>query len=313
MTPRTAVRGGLPDKLDGMNVIEVSGLRYRYGEFAAVAGIDFAVREGEIFALLGTNGAGKTTTLELVEGFRSPATGQVRVFGKDPVRDRAELSARTGVMLQSSGLIGELTVTETLALWRGLTSRVDDIPRLVSTVDLASRADVPVEKLSGGERRRLDFALAIWGRPALVILDEPTTGLDPESRQRLWRTVAGLRESGSTILLTTHYLEEAQALADRVAIMHEGRIQVSGTLSEVLAGRPARISATLPAPPPAELPALLGRVDVDGQTVLVETQDVQADLYALLRWADRHGVRLTDLTAARASLQEVFLTIGKGP
>lgn len=312
MTVGTAVHDGRADRLDDVNVIEVSDLRYRYGEFAAVAGIDFAVREGEIFALLGTNGAGKTTTVELVEGFRSPSAGRVRVFGLDPARERAELSKRTGVMLQSSGLIGELTVTETLALWRGLTSRRDDIPRLLSTVDLVARKDVPVEKLSGGERRRLDFALAIWGRPALVILDEPTTGLDPESRQRLWRTVTDLREAGSTILLTTHYLEEAQALADHVAIMHGGRIEVAGALSEVLAGQPARISATLPAGLPAELPPLRGRVDVDGQTVLVETQDVQADLFDLLSWADRHGVRLAELSATQASLQEIFLAIGQG-
>src|SRR5690349_3995594 len=165
-----------------MDVIEVSDLHHRYGSFAAVAGIDFSVREGEIFALLGTNGAGKTTTLELVEGFRPPSGGRVRVFGMDPVADRAGMVADVGMMLQSSGLIGELTVAETLGLWGGLRSRGDSAADLMSLVDLADRRDVAVEKLSGGERRRLDFALAIWGRPPLVILDEPTTGLDPESR-----------------------------------------------------------------------------------------------------------------------------------
>ncbi|MEV4317635.1 ABC transporter ATP-binding protein [Actinocrispum sp. NPDC049592] len=294
-----------------MNVIEVSGLRYRYGSFAAVDGIDLTVREGEIFALLGTNGAGKTTTLEVVEGFRSPAGGRVRVFGLDPVTDRTRLSARTGVMLQSSGLVGELTVAETLDLWGGLRSRTDDPEALLSTVELLGRRDVAVDKLSGGEQRRLDFALAVWGRPPLLILDEPTTGLDPESRQRLWQTVRALRDSGSTILLTTHYLDEAQSLADHVAIMHQGRIQVAGPLSDVLAGAPSRITASLPFDVPA-LPAFLGRSTVDGQTLVVETRQVQEDLYALLRWADRYGVRLPDVAASQGSLEEVFLAVSKG-
>jgi ABC-2 type transport system ATP-binding protein len=288
-----------------MNVIEVSGLTYRYGQFAAVAGVDFTVREGEIFALLGTNGAGKTTSLEAVEGFRRPSAGQVRVFGLDPARDRAALSAKTGVMSQQTGLIGELSAAETLELWRGLTSRRDSIPDLLSTVDMTARADVPVEKLSGGERRRLDFALAIWGRPPLVILDEPTTGLDPESRQQLWKTVTQLRDAGTSILLTTHYLEEAQALADRVAIMHEGRIRVSGTLSEVLSEQPARITAQVPlgiTPPIGTL---------SGQVLTVQTRSLQDDLYALLQWAAQNSVRLTDLNASQASLQEIFLAIGK--
>ncbi len=294
-----------------MNVIEVSGLRYRYGSFAAVDGIDFTVREGEIFALLGTNGAGKTTTLEVVEGFRAPAGGRVRVFGLDPVTDRTRLSARTGVMLQSSGLVGELTVAETLDLWGGLRSRTDDPGTLLSTVELDGRRDVAVDKLSGGEQRRLDFALAVWGRPPLLILDEPTTGLDPESRQRLWQTVRTLRDSGSTILLTTHYLDEAQSLADHVAIMHQGRIQVAGPLSDVLAGAPSRITTSLPFDVPA-LPLFQGRSTVDGQALVVETRQVQEDLYALLRWADQYGVRLPDVAASQGSLEEVFLAISKG-
>ncbi|MBP2322453.1 ABC-2 type transport system ATP-binding protein [Kibdelosporangium banguiense] len=292
-----------------MNVIEVSGLTYRYGQFVAVAGVDFTVGEGEIFALLGTNGAGKTTTLEVVEGFRRPATGQVRVFGLDPFADRTALSARTGVMSQQTGLIGELTVAETLALWRGLTSRRDSIPELLSTVDLAGRSDVAVEKLSGGERRRLDFALAIWGQPPLVVLDEPTTGLDPESRQQLWRIVERLKDSGTSVLLTTHYLEEAQALADHVAIMHGGSVQLAGTLSEVLSEQPARITATLP--PGVVPPRLYGDLVLDGRALTVQTRTLQADLYELLRWADQAGVALMDLNASQASLQEIFLAIGK--
>jgi ABC-2 type transport system ATP-binding protein len=292
-----------------MNVIEVSGVTYRYGQFVAVAGIGFAVGEGEIFALLGTNGAGKTTTLEMVEGFRRPAAGRVRVFGLDPFADRTTLSARTGVMSQQTGLIGELTVAETLSLWAGLTSRRDSPRDLMSTVGLSDRADVPVEKLSGGERRRLDFALAIWGRPPLVILDEPTTGLDPESRQQLWQTVERLRDSGTSVLLTTHYLEEAQALAHHVAIMHAGQVRISGTLSEVLSEQPARITASLP--PGVTPPQLLGDVSVDGRTLTVQTRALQTDLYSLLRWADHNRLDLADLNASQASLQEIFLAIGK--
>lgn len=292
-----------------MDVIDVSGLHHRYGSFTAVAGVDFAVREGKIFALLGTNGAGKTTTLEIVEGFRSPTGGQVRVFGRDPGTDRARLSADVGVMLQSSGLIGELTVAETLELWGGLRSRTDSSPELLSTVDLLGRRDVAVEKLSGGERRRLDFALAIWGRPPLLILDEPTTGLDPESRARLWDTVSALRANGTTVLLTTHYLEEAQALADRIAIMHAGRIELAGTLAEVLTNQPARITATVP--PDVPLPLFHGTPTVDGRTLTVVTQELQDDLYTLLRWADQHNVRMDAMAANPASLQEIFLSIGR--
>ncbi|ONI73554.1 multidrug ABC transporter ATP-binding protein [Actinosynnema sp. ALI-1.44] len=289
-------------------MIEVSGLTYRYGQFAAVAGVDFTVRQGEIFALLGTNGAGKTTTIELIEGFRKPAGGQVRVFGVDPVADRAAFSAHTGVMSQQTGLIGELTVIETLDLWSGLTSRKDSAKSLVDIVGLEHKVDVPVDRLSGGERRRLDFALAIWGRPPLVILDEPTTGLDPESRQQLWETVDHLRDTGSSVLLTTHYLEEAQALADHVAIMHEGRIQIAGTLSEVLSDRPARITAKVP---DIGVPRLFGDVTVDNGVFTVQTRDMQADLYELLQWAKENSVRLQDLNATQASLQEIFLSIGK--
>ncbi|TCO65329.1 ABC transporter ATP-binding protein [Actinocrispum wychmicini] len=292
-----------------MDVIDVSDLHHHYGSFAAVAGVDFAVREGEIFALLGTNGAGKTTTLEIIEGFRRPSGGRVRVFGRDPVADRTRLSADVGVMMQSSGLIGELTVAETLGLWGGLRSRPDSPTDLMSTVDLTDRRNVAVEKLSGGERRRLDFALAIWGRPPLVILDEPTTGLDPESRAHLWDTVSALRAGGSTVLLTTHYLEEAQALADQVAIMHTGRIEVAGTLAEVLTNQPARITATVP--PAVPLPHFHGTPTVDGHTLTVATHHLQDDLYTLLRWAEEHNVRLDTLAANPASLQEIFLSIGK--
>ncbi len=292
-----------------MRAIEVTGLRHAYGDVVAVDGIDFHVAEGEVFALLGTNGAGKTTTLEIIEGFLRPAEGVVRVLGHDPYPQRSALAPSMGVLPQESGLIGELTVAETVSLWQRLSSRPGSPAGLVDRLALAHRADVPVDRLSGGERRRLDVALAVWGRPRLLVLDEPTTGLDPESRQRVWTLVADLAATGTTVLLTTHYLEEAEALVDRVAIMHAGRIRVAGTMAEVLASRPARITATLPPGVPA-LPAFTGTATVAGVALSVETEALQQDLLTLLSWADRNAVRLDGLNATPASLQEVFLALG---
>jgi ABC-2 type transport system ATP-binding protein len=291
-----------------MNAIEVSGLRHAYGDVVAVDGIDFTVAEGEVFALLGTNGAGKTTTLEIIEGFRRPAAGTVRVLGRDPFTARAALAPSVGVMLQESGFVGEMTVAETAALWGRISGRADDPAEVLARLELAHRAGVAVEQLSGGERRRLDVALAIWGRPRLVVLDEPSTGLDPESRQRVWALIEDLAVSGTTVLLTTHYLEEAEALADRVAIMRAGRIRVAGTLDSVLSSRPSRISATLPAGSPS-LPPFSGTASVTSGVLTVDTEALQDDLTALLRWAERHGVRLAQLSATQASLQEVFLEL----
>jgi ABC-2 type transport system ATP-binding protein len=291
-----------------MNAIEVSGLRYAYGSFTAVDGVDFTVAEGEVFALLGTNGAGKTTTLEIIEGFRRPAGGAVRVLGKDPFRARTELAPAMGVMLQESGFVGEMTVTETVALWGRVCGRADDQAAVLDRLDLAHRAGVAVDQLSGGERRRLDVALAVWGRPRLVVLDEPSTGLDPESRQRVWTLIEDLAAGGTTVLLTTHYLEEAEALADHVAIMHTGRIRVAGTLESVLASRPARISAVVPLDFPV-LPRFSGTTTVASGVLTVDTTELQDDLLALLRWAEEHGVRLDQLDASPASLQDVFLEL----
>jgi ABC-2 type transport system ATP-binding protein len=291
-----------------MNAIEVSGLRYSYGDFTAVDGVDFTVADGEVFALLGTNGAGKTTTLEIIEGFRPPEAGTVRVLGQDPHRARTALAPSVGVMLQESGFVGEMKVAETVALWGRISGRADDPAEVLARLDLAHRAGVAVEQLSGGERRRLDVALAIWGRPRLVVLDEPSTGLDPESRQRVWALIEDLAAGGATVLLTTHDLEEAEALADHVAIMHAGRIRVAGTLESVLSSRPSRISAVLPSGSPL-LPRLSGTTTVASGVLTVDTAELQDDLLALLRWAAEHGVRLAQLSATQASLQEVFLEL----
>jgi ABC-2 type transport system ATP-binding protein len=290
--------------------VKATGLSFAYGDFLAVRDVDLHVQAGQVFALLGTNGAGKTTTLELLQGYRRPKAGSVRVLGYEPVRHGRSLRRRTGVMLQEAGLITELTVIETLRLWQSLSSRTDDPDALLDRLDLAHRRNVAVERLSGGERRRLDVALAVWGNPDLVVLDEPTTGLDPESRRSLWGLILQLRDGGSTVLLTTHYLEEAEALADTLAIMHAGRIAVSGTLEQVLRSRPAAISAELDAMDAAGLPDLPGRLTYRQLgtriTIRIESSDLQRDLTLLLAWADRHDVKLAGLRATPASLNDVF-------
>ena len=239
----------------------------------------------------------------------APAGGRVRVLDHDPLRERRAVRPRVGIMLQTGGFAGELTVRETAELWAALGSRRGDVTSDLERLDLAGKRDVAVEQLSGGEQRRLEVALAIHGDPEVLLLDEPTTGLDPESRRRAWEVVSELVSAGTTVLLTTHYLDEAEALADRVAIMRDGAIAVHGTLGEVAAGVASRISFQAPATPlPPELAArrVGGRI---GEIVL-ETRSLQSDLARLLAWARRHGLRLDGLTATQASLQEVFLALG---
>ncbi len=293
------------------SAIEIRGLRCRYGDYEAVRGIDLHVRHGEIFALLGTNGAGKTTTLEVLSGFHARAGGAVSVLDTDPGSGIGSLRPRMGVMLQEGGFIAELTVAETLRLFSQLTSRPDDPDRLLARFELAERAGVRVAKLSGGEKRRLDLALAVWGSPELVILDEPTTGLDPESRRRTWDAIGELAEAGRTVVLTTHYLEEAEALADRIAIMHRGRIAAAGTLGEIVANHPAGFSTEiLGAHEPPELSGeITTTASATGTTVRVSTHDLQADLTRFLDWAAARGIRLTGLRAAPASLAEVYYAV----
>ncbi|XVV00145.1 ABC transporter ATP-binding protein [Actinosynnema sp. CA-248983] len=286
-------------------VIDVTGLRCRYGDFEAVRGIDLEVRQGELFALLGTNGAGKTTVMEALEGLRKPSHGRVRVLGVDPRRDRSAIRKRTGIVLQHSGFPADLTVLEMVRLWRRDTP-ADALEKL----DLAHRRDVRIKQLSGGERRRLDLLLATLNRPELLFLDEPTTGLDPESRQRTWDVVRALLAEGTTVVLTTHYLEEAEASAHRLAILHEGVVRVAGTLVDVLAAQPARISFDLPHHLDiGALPILAGDVvhELSGR-VHVRTRELQDDLDLLLTWARRDGLRLTRLRAHHASLEDVFHT-----
>ncbi|WP_026466704.1 ABC transporter ATP-binding protein [Amycolatopsis alba] len=286
-------------------VIDVDRLNLKYGDFHAVKELSFQVGRGEFYALLGTNGAGKTSTLETLEGHRNPTSGTVRVLGKSP-RDRAAVRPKMGIMLQESGFSPDLTVKESIRLIGTLTRRTDRLERVLGVVDLTRKANTKVSQLSGGEKRRLDFATAVYGSPELVFLDEPTTGLDIQSRDALWDAVDKLREDGSTIVLTTHYLEEAQQRADRIGLMHRGTFHQEGTVSELTRTLPAVIRFTLPPSAPA-LP-LQGRREHDGKFV-IETFGLQKDLHTLLRWAQDNAIELPDLEAGPTRLDDVFRAI----
>ncbi|MDJ0344999.1 ABC transporter ATP-binding protein [Streptomyces sp. H10-C2] len=293
-------------------VIDVTGLRRRYdGQFEAVRGVTFTVGRGELFALLGTNGAGKTSTVELLEGLARPSGGQVRVLGSDPYRERARVRPRIGVMLQEGGFPSDLTVAETARMWAGCTTGARPVGEALEMVGLGARHKVRVKQLSGGERRRLDLSMALLGRPEVLFLDEPTTGLDAEGRYETQRLVRELRDQGTTVLLTTHYLEEAGDLADRLAIMRDGQIVASGTPAEVTASRPARIRFTLPdGVTAAELPLSVPSA-AEGRRIEVRTDRLQEHLLELLTWARHKDVQLIGLDARAASLEEAFMDIAK--
>jgi ABC-2 type transport system ATP-binding protein len=304
------------------SVIEVTDLWRRYGPprsegFAAVRGISFSVTRGELFALLGTNGAGKTSTVELLEGHARPTRGSIRLFGGyDPCSDRRRIRSRTGVMLQEGGFASDLTVAETVGMWAKCTTRPRPVDEAISMAGLAARAGTLVKNLSGGEKRRLDLSLAVLGSPELLFLDEPTAGMDPEGRRQTWRLIEQLQEQDTTIVLTTHYLEEAERLADRLAIMHRGRIAVSGTVADIVSAHPSSLFFRLPPGVTlADLPPLadLGAVDVkekDG-AVHLATEDLQFTATETLLWARDRDLGLGELHARSASLEEAFLHIAQ--
>lgn len=306
----------------GADVVTLTGVRRTYGArrglglgkaaggFEAVRGVDLTIRRGGVYALLGTNGAGKTSTVELIEGLGAPSAGTIRVFGLDPIADRARVRPRTGVVLQESGFPATLTVREVARMWAGTLTDPRAIDNMLADVDLAGCAGTAVQSLSGGEKRRLDVGLGILGRPELLVLDEPTTGLDPESRRRIWHLIEGMVAHGTTVLLTTHYLEEAERLADRIAIMHAGRIVTEGTLDDIVAGTPASITFRRPDrldPATLDLPGASVTV---GDLVSIETRTLQATLARVLAWAGDET--LPGLTATPASLESVFLAIASG-
>jgi ABC-2 type transport system ATP-binding protein len=255
--------------------------------------------------------------MEVLEGLAPPTGGTVRVLGHDPYRQRRLVRPRTGVMLQEGGFPSDLTVHETVTTWAGTLTAARPPGEALELAGLDHRPRVRLSQLSGGEKRRLDLAVAVLGRPEVLFLDEPTSGLDPESRRRTWDVVRSLLADGTTVMLTTHYLDEAQALADRLAIMHAGRIVRTGTPEEVAAAEPARISFRLDAGvPPPDVPAIVGRAGArttaDGSRTVVHTDDLQDTLTALLAWARGNGVRLHDLDARSGSLEEAFLAVAAG-
>lgn len=294
-------------------VIAVNGLRRTYGTgskaFEAVAGISFEVRRGEVFGLLGTNGAGKTSSLDVIEGLAEPTDGTVEVLGFDPFRERAKVRPDMGIMLQSGGLPSQLTVFETMRMWHGTCSAPLPIDEVLADVELEHRRDVAVEKLSGGEQRRLDLACALLGDPKVLFLDEPTTGLDPESRRRTWDLLRRLKARGVSMVLTTHYLEEAELLADRIAIMHRGQVKSEGTVSEIVGSASSTISFVTPSADLPEIPGFV--VSQDGAKTVIETTELQGDSLRVLMWAQKEGVVLSEFEAKPASLESVFIEISR--
>ena len=298
----------------GEAVIRVRGLQKRYGDHEAVRGIDLEVRRGEIFAFLGPNGAGKTTTVEILEGFRQASGGSVEVLGRDPWQAPGSWRARLGIVLQESGAEPGLNVRECVALYAGYYPAPRNIDETIALVGLAEQSGERATSLSGGQRRRLDVALALIGDPELIFLDEPTTGFDPSARRAAWEVVAGLRDLGKTIFLTTHYMEEAERLADRIAVIAAGQIVAEGT-PQTLGGRQleaAQISFRLPASTATrELPPELDerlQTDPDGDLRLPSTS-VTADLHVLTGWALERGIELDDLEVSRPTLEDVYLQL----
>ena len=294
-------------------VISVEGLRKSYNGFEAVRGIDLQVDAGEIFAFLGPNGAGKTTTVEILEGYRQRSDGDVRVLGVDPQTADRRWKNRVGFVLQESRLVPELTPREAVEQYAGYYAHPREVDDTINLVGLGEKADVRTSKLSGGQQRRLDVALALIGDPELLFLDEPTTGFDPSARRQAWGVIGGLRDLGKTVFLTTHYLEEAQALADRVAIISAGRIVATGSPDELTGDGQARteISFRLPAGVHApDLPfAVRTSARIDAGGVSLTAEDPIPLLRELTNWAADRGVGLPGLTVGAPTLEDVYLEL----
>ena len=291
--------------------ISVTGLVKRYGDHAVVDGLDLEVQQGEVFAFLGKNGAGKTTTTEILEGYRTRDGGDVSVLGEDPATAGAAWRAKLGIVLQESRPLGALTVNETLRLFAAYFPNPHTVDEVIQLVGLEEQANQRAGRLSGGQVRRLDVGIALIGRPELVFLDEPTTGFDPEARRQFWDVISGLRDLGTTVFLTTHYMDEAQVLADRVAVLRDGKIAALGTPAELQALRgDVEIRFALPhGVELAALPALSTQPRLTGGEVRVETTAPTADLAVLCSWAEARGLELPALTVERPTLEDVFLAI----
>jgi ABC-2 type transport system ATP-binding protein len=276
-----------------VSAISVRGLRKSYGDLAAVRGIDFEIEEGEVFGLLGPNGAGKTTTVEILEGYRRRDAGEVTVLGHDPQDPGREFRERIGVVLQQSELWPNLTVRETHRVFAGYYQRPRDIDEVIELVGLSGKRDARVKTLSGGQKRRLDLGVALVGDPDLLFLDEPTTGFDPAARRAAWEMIRSLRSLGKTVLLTTHYLDEAEQLADRVAVLREGHIVTMGTPRELTS---------------ADLEVEI-RYRRNGEELLLRTSEPTRALHELTSEALARGEELERLEVRRPTLEEVYLTL----
>jgi ABC-2 type transport system ATP-binding protein len=275
--------------------IMVRGLRKCYGDFEAVRGIDFEVRRGEVFGLLGPNGAGKTTTVEILEGYRTRTGGELTVLGFDPGQRPRALRARVGIVLQSTGLYRHIRVREAVSHFAAMYPHPRKVDEVIALTGLEDKRDAMVRTLSGGQLRRLDLALALVGDPQLIFLDEPTTGFDPAARRQAWDTIRSLKQLGKTVLLTTHYLDEAQALADHVAIIKDGKIVVQGAPRELgtTGGSPYRVAYR----------------NGEGGVIVHETEDPTSLLHELTGAALARGERLQGLTVTRPTLEDVYLEL----
>ena len=291
-----------------MSAVEVRGLRKAYGSFEAVRGIDLSVEAGEVFALLGPNGAGKTTTVEILEGHRRRSAGDVSVLGHDPGRNERALKERVGIVLQQTGVDEYLTVREVVQMVAGYYPAPRDVDEVIALAGLAEQRGQRVKKLSGGQKRRVDLAVALAGDPELLFLDEPTTGFDPSARRQAWETVRGLASLGKTIFLTTHFMDEAQALADRLAIIADGRIVATGTADELIGAATPATTIRFRLADGVELPQSLGARG-SGSAYEIETAEPARTLHELTGWALSAGVELHELEVGRRSLEDVYLQL----
>jgi ABC-2 type transport system ATP-binding protein len=293
--------------------ISVRGLRKSYGDHEAVAGIDFEVGAGEVFGFLGPNGAGKTTTIEILEGYRERSGGEVAVLGIDPGKPTREWRARVGLVLQECELDPLLTVREAVSLFAAFYPAPRPVDETIELTGLGEKRDERIGSLSGGQKRRVDVAIGLVGDPDLIFLDEPTTGFDPTARREAWNMIEGLKELGRTVFLTTHYMDEAQHLADRVAILREGRIVAEGPTSELGASLGRRTTIGFRLNGQLSVEDIRSRVsaplELAGVEVSIETEQPQADLYRLLTLAEERGAALTDLEVRKPSLEEIFLDL----
>ena len=288
--------------------ITVDDLAKRYGTVVALDGVSFTVDEGEVLAVLGPNGAGKTTAVEILEGYRRADRGMIEVLGHDPATGGREFRDRIGIVLQETGIEQMLTVREALDLYGASYTRRRPPDELITLVGLDEKAGARIKTLSGGQRRRLDLALALVGDPDLIFLDEPTTGFDPAARRQSWKLVEGLTDLGKTILLTTHYLDEAQHLADRIVVLNGGRIVAEGTPQTLGGARPVT-TVRFSVPDPEHLPTLGEVPEVVEHSVTYRTTDPTALLYRLTGWATGRDVELAGLEVTRPSLEDIYLKI----